>query len=420
MTSVLTTVLIVVVALVLFLLVIMIHELGHFLFAKLFGVKVNEFAIGMGPTLIKWGKGETKYSLRLLPIGGFCAMEGEDEDSPDERAFNRKKVWKRFIIVVAGAVFNIILGFIFMIILQGQQDYYASRTIANFVPSLVSESDYLADTSGVDYYYSPDGEEKLLLVSDRLYQNKHDEGTISYESIEDPSKGYFYRSSSSGNTGLQLEDQIYSVDGYRAYCFYDAYFAMSVDEDGVMDFVVIRDGEKVTLKNVTFDRTPGTGMLEGTEVTVLDFQVYAVPKTFGTLMQSTFLQSQYFVRSVYVSLWRLVTGRSAFSELSGPVGIASMIGEVAQAGFAESFVAGVMNILYIMALITFNLGIINLLPLPALDGGRLMFLIVEGIRRKPINPKHEGLVHTIGIILLLGLMVIITFQDVLKLITSCT
>ena len=163
-----------------------------------------------------------------------------------------------------------------------------------------------------------------------------------------------------------------------------------------------------------------SGAYSGTDITVLDFQVYGVRRTFKTLMQSTFLQSQYFVRSVYVSLWRIITGRVGFSQMSGPVGIASMIGEVAQQGFAQSFADGINNILYLMALITFNLGIVNLLPLPALDGGRLVFLIVEAIRRKPIPPEREGMVHFIGIILLFGLMILITFNDIMKLLSSCT
>ena len=416
MTSFFTTLLIVVVSVLLFVLVILIHEFGHFLFAKLFGVRVNEFAVGMGPTIWKKQKGETQYSLRLIPIGGFCAMEGEDDESDDERAFYKKKVWQRMIIIVAGAAFNIILGLIFMLIIQGQQPYYASRTVANFQPTLVSASDYLGDRSDTQYYYSEDGETLLEIVKGT---GNEKDGTIGKNEI-DTEKGYIYREATSGKTGLKVGDQIISVNGYRAFCFQDAYFAMSMDDDGVMDFVVERDGERIALDDVTFDRVEGTGMLAGTETTVLDFQVYGVQRNFKTLMQSTFLQSQYFVRSVYMSLYYLVTGRAGFSQMSGPVGIASMIGEVAEAGFAESFAAGINNILYIMALITFNLGIVNMLPLPALDGGRFVFLCIEGIRRKPLNQKIEGIVHMIGLLLLFGLMIIITYQDILRIIRSCT
>ena len=417
------TLLIVVVSVLLFLLVIMIHEFGHFIMAKKFGVKVNEFAIGMGPKIISWGKGETKYSLRLFPIGGYCAMEGEDDESEDERAFGNKKVWQRIIIVVAGAVFNIILGFIFVLILQGQEEAYASRTIANFLPTVIEEQEYLeTSNTDLDFFFRPSAEEEkyLRIVSEAEYASAEDNSVLTtYERVKDADEGYFYREAQSSATGLMLNDKIKEVDGYKALCFQDAYFAMSLDDDGVMDFVVERDGETITVPGVTFDRVSGSDVLEGQKITVLDFQVYGVQRSFKTVLQSTWLQSQYFVRSVYASLFRIITGRSGFGELSGPVGIASMIGEVAEAGFAESFMNGINNILYIMALITFNLGIVNLLPLPALDGGRLIFLIVEGIRRKPIPPKYEGVVHFIGLMLLLLLMVAITFQDVTKLITGC-
>ena len=414
------TVLIVIVALVLFLSVIMIHEFGHFIFAKTFGVKVNEFSVGMGPKLLSKKKGDTVYSFRILPIGGFCSMEGEDEESSDEGSFQKRKVWQRIIIVAAGAIFNIILGLIFMLIIQAQQPYYASRTIATFLPTLVSESDVLADRSQVKYFYSEDGETYYEINKMSSEGIDEEAGTVGYLSVKGSETGHFFREATSGRSGLREGDQIYSVDGYRAYCFYDAYFAMSLDEDGVMDFEVVRDGKHVTIKDVTFDRVAGTGAYSGTDITVLDFQVYGVQRTFKTLMQSTFLQSQYFVRSVYVSLWRIITGRVGFSQMSGPVGIASMIGEVAQQGFAQSFADGINNILYLMALITFNLGIVNLLPLPALDGGRLVFLFVEAIRGKPIPPEREGMVHFIGIILLFGLMILITFNDIMKLISSCT
>jgi len=417
------TVLIVVISVVLFLTVIIVHEFGHFIMAKKFDVKVNEFAIGMGPKLIKWGKGETKYSFRLLPIGGYCAMEGEDEDSDDERSFGKKKVWQRIIIVVAGALFNIILGFLFVLFLQGQEEVYASRTVANFIPTVIEEQEYLSTSdSDIKFFYraNAETEEYLELVSEAEYANAEEGALVAtYAQVKDLEDGYFYRAAMSETTGLMLGDQIREVNGYKSYCFNDAYFAMSVDDDGVMDFVVERNGELVELKGVTFERVEGTGIAEGQMTTVLDFQVYGVERTFKTVMQSTWLQSQYFIRSVYVSLFRLVTGQSGMNELSGPVGIASVIGEVAEIGFAESFMSGVNNILYIMALISFNLGIFNLLPLPALDGGRLVFLIIEAIRRKPINPKYEGIVHFVGLALLLLLMVFITYNDIVRQVTSC-
>ncbi len=421
------TVLIIIIAVLLFLTVIMVHEFGHFIFAKLFGVKVNEFAVGMGPKILKKQGKETLYTLRLLPIGGFCAMEGEDEVSEDERAFNKKKVWQRMIIVVAGALFNIILGFIFMLILTAQEPYYASNTISEALTP-VSQSDIAILSDSDISFYAKTGSDNTVRyfrgsynkVSEEYYLSKIAENE-SYKDLfyveTDPSgdKSYFYGKPQEEND-FRVGDTILSVNGHRSLCLNDAYFAMSLDEDGVMDIELIRDGEKITIeKSFVRVKTDYAGVYQ----TVLDFYVEPIEKTFGSVCQQTFYESLYFVRSVYISLFRLVTGQSGFNEMSGPVGIASVIGEAAEIGFAESFMAGFNNILYIMALIAFNLGIINLLPLPALDGGRLIFLIIEGIRRKPVNPKYEGIVHFIGLLLFFALMIAITFNDVSRLITGC-
>ena len=345
MNPVVQTVLTVVIAVVLFMLVILIHELGHFSFAKLFKVRVNEFAIGMGPRLFGWRKGETDYSVRLIPIGGYCAMEGEDEDSSDERAFNRAKVWKRIIIVVAGAVFNIILGFIFMVIIQGQQDLYASNTITGFYPSAVSASDYTEalaqDSDKVFYCYlehfdrttKEQSVERFELVKNEGDETITDLEGITWEQLlaqgyepgvmQTGDKGtncHILRQATSSYTGLRYGDTIWSVNGSRALCFNDAYFEMAIDQDNTVDMVVIRDGQKVELKGVTFDRSE-----QG--YSVLDFTVDPIERTFGTMVSQTFLESQYMIRSVYKSLFMLITGRVPVSEMSGPIGIASAIGE---------------------------------------------------------------------------------------------
>ena len=434
MSPILQTVITVVIAVVLFMLVILIHEFGHFFFAKKFGVRVNEFAIGMGPRLFGWRRGETEYSVRLIPIGGYCAMEGEDEDSSDEGAFNRRKVWQRIIIVVAGAVFNIILGFIFMLIMQGQQELYPTKVISGFYPSVVSPSDYVQaleqDSDKVYYCYLEHYDrntEEYSVERFELVKNEGDETVTDMEGItyaalleqgyepgviheEDKATNcYILRQASSSYTGLKRGDEIYSVNGVRALCFNDAYFEMAIDRDNTVDMTVIRDGVMTELTGIAFDRNE-----QG--YSVLDFAVDPMERTFGTVMSQTFLESRYMIRSVYKSLLLLVTGGVPMSEMSGPIGIASAIGEAASAGFESSIMDGINNIIYLMALITFNLGIVNLLPLPALDGGRLMFLIVEAIRRKPVPPKYEGMVHMIGFVLLLALMAFIAFNDIVKLV----
>lgn len=345
-------VLMIVIGVFLFLLVVCIHELGHFITAKACGVKVNEFAIGMGPKLIKIQGKETLYTLRLLPIGGFCAMEGEDEESSDERALGNKKVWQRLIIVAAGAIMNIILGLVFMLIIQGQSDMFGTTQLA-----VVPET------------------------------------------------------SASYSCGLRENDVIYSINDYRVFCTQDASFAMALDEDGKMDFVVERNGEKLNL-NIEFDRVENDGVMQ----TVLDFKVYGEEATFGTVLENTVTQTVSMIRMVYVSLWRLITGQSGMNDLAGPVGLVEAISDAAQAGFKESFLQAFNNVLEIMALITINLGIFNLLPLPALDGGRIVFLLIEWIFRKPVPAKYEGWIHFIGLALLMLLMLVVTFNDIVRLV----
>ena len=427
MSHILITVLIVVIAVLLFLSVIVFHEFGHFIFAKLFGVKVNEFAVGMGPKLLsKQGK-ETLYTVRLFPIGGYCAMEGEDEESDDERAFNNKKVWKKMIIVVAGAVFNIILGLVFMFIITVQEPYYTSNEIS-YSLAQVSKSDValLSDTdiglytkSGADgsvRYFCINGTEISKQLHDEKISQSDTLSDMFYTETDESGNVHYYCGRPFEKNDLQPGDEILSVNGYRALCFDDAYFAMSLDDDGVMDMEILRDGKKVEIQK-SFVRVPTE--YEGIYQTILDFYVQPLDKSFGTVMEQTWYESLYFVRSVYVSLFRLVTGQSGFNELSGPVGIASVIGEAAEIGFAESFMSGINNILYIMALISFNLGIVNLLPLPALDGGRLIFLIIEAVRGKPVDPKYEGIIHFVGLLLFFALTIVITFNDISKLVSGC-
>ncbi len=347
-----TTVLLIVIAVLLFCLIIFIHELGHFLTAKLCGIKVNEFAIGMGPRLLKFGKKETVYSLRAFPIGGFCAMEGEDQSSDNPRAFGNKPVWKRILVVAAGGIMNILLGFVLMFICLVQQPYYPSTTINGFRENSALEE-----------------------------------------------------------AGVQVGDSFHSIDGYRIYTLQDITFALATCDPASVDFVMTRNGEKVTLSDVSLH-----SHLDGDRVAVTyDFTVQAIPKTFGSLMSQTFSTTVANVRSVWGSLVGIITGRIPINSLAGPVGTASAVSQAASSGLSSGFGAAVNNILLVMIIITVNLGIVNLLPLPALDGGRLVFLIIEGIRRKPINPKYEGWIHAAGFALLIGFMILISIKDIIGL-----
>ena len=338
-------------ALLFFGVIIMIHECGHFACAKLFKVKVNEFSLGMGPALFKRKKGDTLYAVRLFPIGGYVAMEGEDDASEDDRAFNKKPVWQKMIIVVAGALMNLILGFILMVLLlTTSTDLIGTNTIKEFYPDAVS-SQY----------------------------------------------------------GLQAGDRFVEIDGHHVWSELDLSFLMSRSQDGVFDFVVERDGEKVTLNDVHF----ATEQQNGITLIQYDFIIIGEQPGFLNIVKNAFTQSASIVRMVWLSVFDLVTGRYGMSELAGPVGTVDIIADVtAQAVSSGSLT----NLLTIMAFITINVGVANLLPLPALDGGRFLFLAVEAVRRKPVNPKYEGYVHAAGLALLLLLMVVVTYNDIARIV----
>ena len=327
----------------------MIHECGHFMMAKLFKVRVNEFSLGMGPCLFKKQKGETQYSVRLFPIGGYVAMEGEDGESEDAGAFNKKPVWQKILVVIAGALMNLILGLLLLIILLSCcTDLIGTNTIKEFQPNAVSEQ-----------------------------------------------------------YGLQAGDKFVKIDGHRVWSEQDLTFLLSRSTDGVFDFVVERDGQKVQLDNVKFD----TEVMEGITLIRYDFVIIGEPPRFLNVLKNSFTQSASIVRMVWLSLGDLITGRFGMSQLAGPVGTVNIVADIAT---DAANTKNLETLLTIMAFITINVGVANLLPLPALDGGRLLFLIIEGIRRKPVNPKYEGYVHTAGLVLLMLVMLVVTINDIIR------
>ncbi len=346
-------ILLIIFAIILFNLIVFVHEFGHFFTAKSFGVKVNEFAIGMGPKILKFQKGETLYSLRLFPIGGFCDMEGEDEESNDERSFDKRKPWQKIIIVAAGAIMNIILGIIMTFILLVQQPKFASTTISKF--------------------------------SDNAVSNHH---------------------------GLLEGDQIDYVNGFRTRTYKDMAFAIATNKENTFNMQVNREGEKITLENIQFLSTTSEN---GSVSIQLDFYVEPVEKNFITIVKHSLLDTLSTVKMVWASLIGIISGKFSFNDMAGPVGIASVIGEATSEGLKVNALYALNNIISIMAMITVNLGIINLLPLPALDGGRLVFLLFELIFKKKLDPKYEGWIHAAGFFILIALMLLITFSDIIKL-----
>ncbi len=336
-------------AIFLFGVLIAIHEFGHFSFAKLFKVKVNEFSLGMGPKLISKKKGETAYSLRLFPIGGFVSMEGEDEDSADARAFNKKPAWQRFIIVAAGAILNLILGVIVVGICLSCSDLVGTRVVHSFFEDSVSET-----------------------------------------------------------TGLQVGDEILQINDTPVYSYKGIAFNLVRDTDNKIDMVVRRNGEKVELAGVTFEQFE----FEGRQYISQDFILVGEKPTVFNVVKNAFLDSASIVQMVRLSLVDMLSGRYGMKDISGPIGTISAIAE--STAEPEAFSDKILTALNFLSMITINVGVFNLLPLPALDGGRLFFIFIEMIRRKPIPADKEGKVHTVGLVLLLALMAIITVSDIIK------
>ncbi len=333
------------VAILVFLVLIIIHEFGHFIAAKLMGVRVNEFAVGFGPKLFSKQWGETKYSFNLVPLGGYCSMEGEDEQSGDSRAFCNKKPWRRFVIVIMGAAFNLLLGLIIVAVILAPSKAFTSTVIAEFNEGAASQS-----------------------------------------------------------SGLYVDDKILEVDGRKIFTSYDLSYAFTNVDDGKIDITVLRNGEKELLRDVRFE----TEEQDGISYLTVDFKVYGIKKTFGSYVKQTVNTAISYCAVVWRSLIDMLSGKYGISAVSGPVGVTVTIASVAK--------ANLQSLLPIMALITINLGIFNLLPIPALDGGRLLFILIEMIFRKPIPQKYEAAVHAVGFAILIIFMLLIAAKDIWSLV----
>lgn len=338
-------------AIFLFGILIAIHEFGHFAFAKLFKVKVNEFALGMGPKLISKKKGETTYSLRLLPIGGYVSMEGEDENSSDERAFNNKPAWQRFIIVAAGAILNLILGVIVVGICLASGDLVGTRTVVKFSSEATTQQ-----------------------------------------------------------SGLEVGDEIVEINGTNIYSYKGIAFNLVRDRDNKVDMTVIRDGEKMLLENVEFKQFE----YEGRQYVEQDFYILGEEPGVKNVLKNAILDSASIVQMVRLSLVDFVTGKANVKDISGPVGTVTAIAETTAA--PEQFSEKILTALSFLSMITINVGMFNLLPLPALDGGRLFFIIIEMIRRKPIPADKEGKIHAIGMVLILVFSAVVLVNDIIRVI----
>ena len=449
-TSVLTTIALILIGVLLFELIIFIHEFGHFITAKKSGIKVNEFSLGMGPKIFSFGKGETKYSLRIFPIGGFCAMEGEDEESPEPRAFNNAKVWKRMIVVIAGAVMNIILGFVLMFVVVVQQDAYSSTEVQSFPATSFSSctglrsGDVIKEINGygistsMDFNYPISTAELKTVDGSTLEIYKEDCGINLYNMavslVQDKNNKLSDEQVSKVNELLSksTNEIVKAKSKEDAYSIYENYYKKINDACGIKDYkvekiveketrkrytadiLVERNGEEKLLKNVQFF-TYTTKDNSDPQVSI-DFYVKPIEKTFGSVISQTFKQTISTCKMIYASLGGLLTGQFGLKDMSGPIGIASAVTTVASESLSSGFMSAVNSIIYVMMIITVNLGLFNMLPFPALDGGRFVFLIIEAIRGKSVPRKVEAIVNGIGMGLLILLMILITANDIFKLI----
>ncbi len=337
---------------------ILVHEFGHFFTAKLCNVKVEEFSLGMGPAIWKKQKGETLYALRCIPFGGYCALAGENDESDDPRAFLNQPRWKKLLILSAGIIMNLLLGFLIL----------AGITL----PMKVVETPYIAD-------FAPG---------------------VTYNNEE----------------GLQVGDRFWKIDGHRIYFYSDISFFLGIDDD-IYDLVVLRDGEKVELKQIQLkyqvyegDERPSHGLRMGFETE---------RATFGKKLGYAWDATKSYGRIVWMGLKMLVKGQVGLKDMGGPVAIVDMAVESGKQ--SESFGLAMINILDLFALVAINLAIMNALPIPALDGGRIFLLLVtapiEWITGKKLNPKYEAYINAVGLILVLGLLVVVMFNDIARIVT---
>ena len=346
------------IAILMFGLLIAVHEFGHFFTAKLLGVKVNEFSIGMGPELFSRKKGETQYSLRLLPIGGFCAMEGEEGDSSDPRSFENKAAWRKVIILVVGSFMNFLTGVVILLLLSIPARAYLLPVVSSF------------------------------------------------------SEGYGLEDS-----GLQIGDRFLEIDGHPVWIFGDAKLLLDRAGDTV-DVVVERDGARVVLDDLHIpyqERQTEQGM---TRLRGINLGAVERPATLLVKVEMSVKQSLDYVRMVWFSLGDLIRGAVGFQDISGPIGIVNTIGEVGSQSATP--MQAVQNVMSLVAFIAINLAVMNLLPIPALDGGRIFFLLINTVvtlfTHKKLDPKYENAVNVAGFFCLLALMAVVAVNDVYKLI----
>ena len=404
----------IIIAIVLFFLIILIHEFGHFTVAKLCKMKVNEFAIGMGPKLLKKRVGDTEYVLRALPIGGSVSLD-EDVENDDPHSFRNRPVWMRILTIAAGAFMNFVLGFIFCIISVLCSSNVSTTTIAGFHEGSISSAvlqpgDKILEINGMSIFTTMDISFQLTNSDSRVigsqyyvydFKVERDGQVLEYNDVKFASRSYaqliasYKQLTDESDAYAKLPTEYFDID---TNSYTEAFTALEASDPTFAEsFKKLAEEYKsayVSEKNNLY----------------LDFAVLGVEKDFGSVISSAGASFISYGRLVWISLINLLNGTYGLNEMSGPIGVVQSVSTVAAYGWG--------SIMTLAALITINVGIVNLLPIPAMDGGRLVFLIIEAIRRKPIKAEHEGMVHFIGIMALMLLMLVVTFNDIVRLFTG--
>ncbi len=424
-----------VIALLVFGVIVIVHELGHFLLAKKNGVGVNEFAIGMGPKLFGIKKGETEYTIRALPLGGACMMVGEDETSNADNAFNKKSVWARISIIAAGPIFNFILAFLLALIFVGYTGWdHADIEVMDNMPAAeagLKNGDVLTKINGksvtcdreisyalffnpidsdkpVKVEYKRDGKKYKKTITPKFVKEYSITGIELNEDAKKPELSKIEKKSPFDKAGMKKGDTIVAVNGEK-FKNVEAFIKYLNNTD-------LKRNIEVTYKRKDKEETVDVKLAKDSlsERYLLGFTYNNGSEKTNALetIKYSFVEIRVQINNALSSLKYLVSGKAKADDLSGPVGIVNFIGDGYEAVKDEGIIITIMQMISFVILLSANIGVMNLLPIPALDGGRLVFMFIEVIRRKPVKPEVEGMIHAIGLILLLILMAFVTFNDI--------
>lgn len=420
----------IIIALLVFSVIVLFHELGHFLLAKRNNIAVTEFSLGMGPRLLSTEKGGTRYSLKLFPIGGSCMMVGEDDDDNTEGSFNNASVWARISVVAAGPIFNFILAFVFAMIITSVVGYDPAKVLQVTEGSPAAEAglregDVITEFQGrhisigrdLDSYMNLHGlqDEEISLTYKR--DGKKYDITYTADSEKRYMLGFYYMTegepqitqvmigSSMAEAGVMPGDIIREINGVAV-----------ADAKELQEYLSKHplSGSEVTLgmeRDGKVETIVATPQMTKTVDSGFVYNIYREKTNFSGVMKYSAVEVRYWISSTIESLMMLVKGQFSMNDLAGPVGIINVIGDSYEEAKEEGAVMVWMQMLYWAILLSANLGVMNLLPIPALDGGRLVFLLIEAVRKKRLNPNVEGMIHFAGFMLLMLLMVFVMFND---------